>query len=143
MSQLTAAQWKKNKQHKITLPSGTVVEIVLPNLQFLMKTGQIPNGLVELVTKVQTTPDLTVTPEMMKEQYDFTRFVVARTVVAPKITEDDVDDLPAEDIEMVMDFAMRNRDVDILGHHLAGLETQADWRKFRGIGRGDEIDSGV
>ncbi len=139
----TAAAWKKAKTHTITLPSGFVVDIELPNLPLLLKSGQIPNGLVELVTKVQNDPSLVVTPEMMKEQYDFTRYIVAKTVVTPKVTEDDVDGLPAEDIEMIVDFALRNRDVDILGHHLAGLETQQDFRRFRGLGRGDEIDEGV
>lgn len=142
-SRTTTAAWKKAKTHTITLPSGTSVDIQLPNLPLLMKAGQIPNPLVELVTKVQTDPNLTVTPEMMKEQYNFTRFIVAVTVVEPKITEDDVDELPSEDIEMIVDFAMRNRDVDILGHHLAGLETHADFRRFRGLGRGDEIAEGV
>lgn len=145
MSEKTASKsaWIKAKRHCVTLPSGTVVEIELPNLSLLLKAGQIPNSLIETVTRVQNTGDFTVTPEMLKEQYDFTAFVVSKTVVNPTITVEDVDSLPSEDIEMLMDFAMRNRDVDILGHHIGGLETQADFRRFRSLGLSDEATESV
>lgn len=140
---VTKTAWIKNKRHTVTLPSSAVVEIELPNLALLMKSGAIPNTLIETVTRIQNTGDFTLTPEMLKEQYDFTAFVVSKTVVNPAITVEDVDSLPPEDIEMIMDFAMRNRDVDILGHHIGGLEQQADFRRFRSLGLSDEATESV
>lgn len=139
----TAAAWKKAKRHTITLPSGTVIDIELPNIQFLLKTGQVPNTLVQLVTTGSADPNFKITPELLAEQFDFTAFIVAQTVVEPKIEVEDVKDLPAEDLEMIVDFAMRNRDLDAVGHHLAGLETQSSFRTFRGLDAGYASPSGV
>jgi hypothetical protein len=52
-------------------------------------------------------------------------------VVKPELSEDDVDEIPAEDFGMLVEFALRQRDTDVLGHHLAGLETTEAFRKFR------------
>lgn len=143
MAESKVTTWKKNKQHKITLPSSTEVTIALPNLPMLIKTGQIPNSLLDTVVKAQTDPNFTITPEMLAEQADYTAMIVAKTVVDPEITAEDVAELPYEDVEMIMDFAMRNRDLDAVGHHLSGLEQVGSFRRFRGLDAGDEIGSGV
>lgn len=139
----TAAAWKKAKRHTVTLPSGVSVEIELPNIQFLLKTGQIPNSLVQIVTKAATDSSFRVTPEMLAEQWDYTSFLVAKTVVEPAVTVEEVAELPSEDVEMIVDFALRNRDLDALGHHLSGLETQESFRRFRGLDIGDTGVSGL
>lgn len=134
--------WKKSKDHEITLPSGTKVKIALPNLPLLIKAGQIPNSLLDIVVQAQG-GDFKVTPELLAEQADYTSFIVAKTVVDPHIDEADVADLPYEDVEMIMDFAMRNRDLDAVGHHLSGLDQVKDFRRFRGLDAGDEIGAGL
>lgn len=139
----TVAAWKKAKRHTVTLPSGVSVEIELPNIQFLLKTGQIPNSLVQIVTKAATDSSFRVTPEMLAEQWDYTSFLVAKTVVEPSVTPEEVAELPSEDVEMIVDLALRNRDLDALGHHLAGLETQESFRRFRGLDSGDTGVSGL
>src|SRR5687767_8881236 len=114
----TINKWKQAKRHSVTLPSGVTVEIELPNIQFLLKTGQIPNSLVQIVTKASTDPNFRITPEVLAEQWDYTSFLVSKTVVEPSITAEEVAELPSEDVEMIVDFALRNRDFDAVGHHL-------------------------
>lgn len=129
--------WKKAKVHKdITLPSGEQVDIQIPNLPALVKAGALPNELLEVATKAAATGQ--VPDDLLEKLDDYHRFLVARTVVAPAITEEEVNDLPTEDIEMLVSFATRQRDTDAIGHHLAGLETVAEFRRFRGLDDGLE-----
>lgn len=143
MAETKLNQWKKRKTHEVTLPSGAQVTIQIPNLPLLAKAGQVPNKLLEVVMGAQNSPNFQVTPELIAEQADFSAFLVAKSVVDPVITEDDVAELPYEDVEMVMDFALRNRDFDAVGHHIAGLEAVDTFRRFRGLDLGDETSTGV
>lgn len=142
MAETKLTTWKKNKQHEVTLPSGTKVTIQIPNLPLLIKAGQIPNKLLDIVTKAQS-GTIEITPELIAEQADYTAFIVTKTVVDPVISEEDIPELPYEDVECVMDFAMRNRDLDAVGHHISGLEQVDSFRRFRGLDVGDEIGSGL
>jgi hypothetical protein len=135
------AAWKGAKQHTVTLPSGTVVEIVLPNLPKMLQAGDVPNTLIAAALEAARGGE--VTEETIREQFEFYRFLVARTVVEPQLDPSDVGDLPAEDIEMLVELASRNRDVDAVGHQLAGLERQADWRRFRGFDGGSAFGAGL
>ena len=124
--------WKKNAVHTITLASGTEVEIKIPNLPELAAAGDFPNHLIETAIAVAN-GDVKVTQEEIKAQAEFYRELVSRTVVTPTITPEDVKELPFEDVELVASIATRQRDVDALGHHIAGLDNNVDWRKFRGV----------
>ena len=135
-SKTTLAGWKKAKRHAVTLPSGVQVQVEIPNLPALIKTGQIPNDLVDLTIKAAQ-GDLIVSKELIEQQADFTSKLVALTVKEPEITEDDVADLPYEDCELIVEVATRQRDLDAEGHHIGGLEKSADFRKFRGLDFGD------
>lgn len=128
----TLAAWKKNAVHPVTLASGTEVEIKIPNLPELVSAGEFPNHLVDTAIAVAT-GETKVTSEEVKAQAEFYRELVSRTVVTPALTPEDVRELPFEDIELLSAIATRQRDVDALGHHIAGLDSNADWRKFRGI----------
>lgn len=135
----TKAAWKKARVHEgITLPSGTQVSISLPNLPALVKSGQMPNDLVKVATNAAATGQV---PDDLMEMMDgYNRFLVSRTVVDPEILEDDVNELPVEDIEMIVGFATRQRDMDAVGHHLAGLETVQSFRTFRELdARGSDL----
>lgn len=137
MKAATKTSWKKAAVHEgVTLPSGTVVSIRLPNLSLMMKTGQLPNGLIESAIKqmeMASSSNPTITPEMIEQQWDFYSFLVSKTVVEPAISQDEVADIPAEDIEMLVEFATRQRDMDAVYRHLSGLETQESFRQFRGL----------
>lgn len=132
-------QWKKNRVHEgVTLPSGTVVDITLPNLAQLIKGGQIPNELLEVATKIglgQMKPDEDVSTDVINQVSDFHAFLVSQTVVKPTVTQEEVSngEIPAEDVSVLVQFAMRERDTDVVGHHLAGLETVESFRRFRGL----------
>lgn len=123
--------WKGAKRHTITLPTGTVVDIVLPNLPKMLQAGDVPNSLIRVaLDQAQGAP---VSEETIREQFDFYKFLVAATVVEPNLSPSDVEDLPFEDIEMLVAIASRNRDFDAVGHHIGGLEKQSDFRRFRGL----------
>lgn len=135
----TTAGWKGKRQHKITLPSGFEVEVVVPNLPQLVKTGQLPNDLVSQALGVVEAGKLTA--EAIAEQADFYAKLVVQTVKSPPLQEEDItgeDPIPFEDVEMLVEIATRQRDLDALGHHIGGLHTSKEWREFRGLGSLDE-----
>jgi hypothetical protein len=140
------AQWKKAKVHEdITLPSGAKVDITLPNLAQLIKGGQIPNQLLEIATKIGTgtlkvDDDEAASPELIGQINEFHAFLVSQTVVKPEITQQEIldEEVPTEDVSMIVQFALRERDTDVVGHHLAGLETVDAFRQFRGLDVGVE-----
>lgn len=131
--------WKAKRAHTVTLPSGFEVEIVIPNLPQLVKTGQLPNDLVSKALGLVQAGKLTA--EAIAEQADFYSQLVQRTVKTPALAHDDIvgdDPIPFEDVEMIVEFATRQRDVDAIGNHLGGLHTVKEWRQFRGYATGDE-----
>jgi hypothetical protein len=140
------AAWKKAKVHEgVTLPSGTKVDIKLPNLAQLIKGGQIPNSLLEIATKIGTgtlkvDDEAAASPELIGQVSEFHAFLVEQTVVKPEITRQEVldEEIPAEDVSVIVQFALRERDTDVVGHHLAGLETVDEFRRFRGLDSGVE-----
>lgn len=132
MSTSALSAWKKGAIHEITLTSGVNVKIRIPNLPELVSAGEFPNNLVETAISVAT-GDTKVTAEEVKAQAEFYRELISRTVVEPAVSTEDVKDLPFEDIELLASIATRQRDVDALGHHIAGLDKNEDWRRFRGI----------
>ena len=139
---VTKSAWSKKGVHEgVTLNSGAVVTIKVPNLPALLKADAVPNDLIEQAISFQQARQ--VTADMLKEQWDFIRWIVPITVLSPEIGEDDVENLPAEDVEMVAGFASRTIDVDAIGHHLGGLETSAAWRRFRNQLDIDEVLEGV
>jgi hypothetical protein len=97
----------------------------------MIKGGDIPNELVDVALEVKREEKIDV--EVITRAWDFTRFIVPQTVVNPKITDEDVDDLPIQDVEMLAGFAMRRIDMDAVGHHLGGLEKVASFRNARGL----------
>lgn len=134
----TAAQWKKAKTHTITLPSGTGVEIEIPDLPNLVKAGQIPNELIDVAISVANGKK--VTREDVVQQADFYNKLCAITVKQPVVSEQEFAAglIPFEDKEMIVEIATRQRDIDAVGHHLAGLERVKEWRNFRGLTYGYE-----
>lgn len=134
------AAWKKAKRHNITLPSGVEVEVEIPNLPLLIKTGQFPNDLMEAAIGAIQRQE--INKELIEQQADFYNKLVVLAVKSPEITEEDVAELPYEDVELIVEIATRNRDLDALGRHIAGLHRSAEWRTFRGLDYGDEAVEG-
>lgn len=137
----TADTWKSAKRHPVTLPSSFEVEIEIPNLPSLVKSGQLPNELVAEALNTINTGRLT--PEVIANEAEFYNKLVALTVKEPEVTEADVPELPFEDVVLIVELATRQRDLDAVGHHIGGLERSAEWRKFRGLDYGDEDVAGL
>lgn len=136
----TKTGWKKQGLHEdVTLPSGMQVDIRLPNLSQLLKSGGIPNDLVDAAIEFHSAEK--VTREMLEDSFDFVCYILPQTLVAPKITEEDVrnGEVPSEDIDMLAAFISRTTDIDAVGHHLGGLESNEHFRRFRGLLTVDEI----
>ncbi len=133
----TAEGWKKRKVHKgITLPSGQVVDIQIPNLPVMAESGELPNELLDSAMEQNQARKITL--DLLKKTWEFTKFIIPKTVVSPAITEADVVDLPTVDLEMLASFASRKSDMDAVGHQLGGLETVKSFRQIRGIFTLDE-----
>lgn len=128
----SAAAWKKAGAHAVVLNSGAVVKVRIPNLPQLVETGELPNDLIDVAIDLASGKE-EVTTEHIKDQARFYRALISRTVVEPKITEDDVPDLPFEDVELLAELATRRRDIDAVGNHLGGLDASPKFRKFRGL----------
>lgn len=138
---ITPAEWGGKtkddpglRRHYPTLPSGAVVGIEIPDLPELIKSGQIPNDLVE--TAIQSSgasAQAPLTREDIEQQPVFYRLLVKLTVKEPVVDDELYDRLPTEDKEMIVEFATRQRDLDAVGKHLGGLHTSKEWRQFRGL----------
>jgi hypothetical protein len=134
------SEWKKAKTHIVTLPSGSVVEVAIPDLPQLVKAGQIPNPLIDVAVKVAS--GQRPTRDDIIEHAGFFNKLAAMTVVKPQVSEEDFEAgvLPFEDKEMLVEFATRQRDLDAVGHHLAGLEKVEAFREARRI---PGLDTGI
>lgn len=139
----TLAGWRKAAEHVVLLPSGVRVAIVIPDLAGLIETGHIPQNLLDAALSAvgasgpeQQTP----TKEFILQEREFTKKLVEATVVRPKLSEDDIDNIPVEDKAMILEFATRNRDIDAEGAHIGGLHTSKRFREFRDL---DSLDSSL
>lgn len=131
---VTIAGWKKAAKHTITLPSGVRVGIVIPDLPRMIETGQIPQHLLDAALKAAARDRVTPTKEMIVQQAEFTDKLVEVMLVEPKLTADDVSNVPVEDKEMLVEIGTRQRDLDAVGDHIGGLHTSEKFRTFRGLG---------
>lgn len=153
MAAVSKSAWGRAGTHTITLPSGAEVDIRIPDLARMAAQGKLDNELLKDAVPppdpnqeyVADEPEPAKTPEERKKALadlaEFNAWLVSITVVDPKITPEEAADpkiVPTEDLEVIVEFATRRRDMDVLGHHMAGLETNADWRTFRGLPSRDE-----
>lgn len=123
------SSWKKSKFHDVTCPSGTVVTIQIPNLPALIKSGRVPNELLDAA--IGSGPDTEITKEMIEKQADFYNFLVSITVTDPVVEPHEVSELPYEDVEMIASLALRQRDMDAVYKHIGGLDKVSSFRTFR------------
>lgn len=139
--------WKAKKVHRdVVLPSGATVDITLPNIAQMAKTGSIPNGLLRIALKQDPKPGETKpeAEDILKENWEFAEFIVPIMVVEPAgLTVDDVNELPPEDVELLVAFAIRQTDTDAAHRHIGGLETYQSFRDARGIFTSDPDILGV
>lgn len=141
----TKTGWKKAKVHTVTLPSGEQVKIQIPNLAALAKGGELPNDLLQHAAPDPPVPGTVPEPQSEADKVknlttlaEFQSWLVSIMLVEPKLEAKEVlDVVPTPDLEVLVELASRRRDMDVVGHHIGGLEVSADFRKFRGIDSGD------
>lgn len=139
----TLAGWKKNREHTVMCPSGTYVTIRIPDLPRMIEAGHIPQHLLDAAIGVAMKPDQEPSLELIKQQREFSDRLVMLSVVDPKISESDLEDIPYEDMEFIVAVSTRQRDLDVLGRHIAGLTDLKEFRQFRQLGEFDTSMEGV
>lgn len=129
------AAWKNRAVHNVTLPSGAAVKIKIPNLTALIRNDVVPSKLREAAVAEVVSPGRplaaagapvegetqgrpTVDEETVKQLYDLYEFLVCEMLVSPEIKAEDLDELPQLDLDMLTQFALRERDVDARGVRL-------------------------
>lgn len=140
----TKLDWQSAKVHTVTLPSGIKVDITIPDLAAMAKAGELDNDLIQYA--IPSAKDIAEEPEELTTEQkkenlsklaDFHSWLVSITVVDPMLTPEEVPTVvPTPDKEVLVELASRRRDMDVVGHHIGGLEVSAEFRKFR------ELDSG-
>lgn len=131
--------WKKRGVHEgVTLPSGAVVTLRLPNIPNMVKTGTLPNPLLEAAMQQQGAEK--ITKEVVESTADYVKFIIPQMLIDPQVSEDDVPELPYEDIELLIAFANRSTDIDAAYRQLGGLDKLDRFREARGIWAAAEAD---
>lgn len=139
----TLAAWKKNAVHPITLPSGSVVSIKVPDITGLIESGAIPNDLLEAAVGQVKNEGTALSKEDVDKENEFRNLLVSLTVAEPHITPEDAAGIPAEDKDLIVAIATRRTDLDAEGKHIAGLDKSEKFRRFRRIGEFDPLLEGV
>ena len=140
---ISVAGWKKAARHYPMLPSGVRVGIRIPDLPAMIEAGNIPQHLLDAALGVAKGGENDITVKQIAEQREFTDTLVKLTVVEPKLTDEDLADIPYEDKEFLVSVATRQRDLDAEGEHIGGLMQSEKFRKFRGLGEFDPTVEGV
>ncbi len=119
------------------------MKIRIPNLAQMAQAGELDNDLLQYaVPDLPTDSAEEPTPEQKKENLTklakFHQWLVSTALVEPALSPDEVKEtVPTPDLEVLVELATRRRDMDVVGHHIGGLEASAAFRTFRGIGDGE------
>lgn len=141
---VSKADWKKNRDHSVMAPSGSRITIRIPDIALLVQSGQLPQNLIDVALgRARTDSEEIPTNELVKQEIDFTNFVVKASVVAPVINDEDLPDIPFEDKDFIVQLATRRRDLDAEGEHIAGLSKSEKFRRFRKLGEFSEDVEGL
>jgi hypothetical protein len=145
---VTKSAWKKAAIHTVTLPSSAVVKIKLPDLAGLIEAGNIPSHLtaaaLSTLKQVNAGEETETSIDDIIKEREFTDVLVQYTVVEPKLDADDLDEIPVEDKTMIVEFAVRVRDLDAEWNHIGGLDKISErFRQVRGLASLDEAVEGV
>lgn len=130
--------WFRAADHTVTLPSGARVGIRIPDLPTLIEAGELPQTLLDAAIGVATGGSEQPTVESIKQEREFRDKLITLTVTEPKISDEDVKNIPVEDKDYLVEFALRQRDLDAEGEHIGGLTKSDKFRRFRGL---DSLDA--
>lgn len=145
------AAWKKRREHHVTLDSGAEVDILFQDLGKLIQGDAVPKELTQIALQQSLAPgeavrrifeqvekgDTEETLKLAKQLDDLDKWMVSESVVKPKLTREDVDELPPGDVEMLCDIIGRRRKTDAKGVFL-GVVPLDLFTTFRDLHQGDE-----
>ena len=118
--------WKRRAGHNITLPTGVKVRVRFPDVAALIRSDALPQELIHTAFMDKFAPDLlrqiVGDPEKERELLanfnDLTDRLAVEMLVEPKLTLEELRELPQEDLEMLKEIAMRERNTDARGVQL-------------------------
>jgi hypothetical protein len=135
--------------HLATLPSGAVVKFVIPDASTLLKADRLPKELMDVAVLASAHPDgpdglmadlvfgatasterNEVLQKTIREGLELRQVLVAEMLVDPRVDPDEVESLPELDVNMLLEFAERRRNLDAKGNQLPILLVR-EWAPFR------------
>jgi hypothetical protein len=148
------ASWKKRREHHVTLDSGMEVDILFQDLGKLIQGDAVPKELVQVALQQSLAPgeavrkifeqvekgDTEETLKLAQQLDDLDKWMVSESVVKPKLTREDVDELPPGDVEMLCDIIGRRRKTDAKGVFL-GVVPLDLFTTFRDLHKGNQDES--
>jgi hypothetical protein len=139
----TAERWANAAVHTVHLPTGTRVRLRMPNLTEMIRNDAIPErlrefALREIITgsplETEQREDGRVVPKIkwedVKEVSEMYLHIVSAMLVEPAMSPDELRRVPAEDFDMLREFATRDRDRDARNVSL-GVEPISRWEEFQ------------
>lgn len=147
----TKEQWAARAVHEVTLYSGAVVKIRIPDLTTLLAGDAVPEELKGIAVghviselreatadpapagETNVTPESGLSDELLERVTSLHRWLVSKMLVDPQLSPDELRPLedggiglPADDLELLGELAMRRRSRDALGVWL-GVEPKSRW----------------
>lgn len=149
----TAGEWKQRAgPHDIALPSGMTVTVKLIGLATLARLDALPDDLNEAVLLHLANHDRGGLPAVIGDEMlnaargdekaserasdltrslgNLTRELVLAALVDPKLTFDELDDVPESDLEFLMRVVSGRQPFDAAGRRI-GVEPLEPWATFR------------
>jgi hypothetical protein len=142
---ISKSGWGELALHTITLPSGAVVKIRIPDLSLLLASELVPGRLKEiaLVSLAEQIRDVRAAvlgeqadpmlrAEQVAELAGLSRWLVTQTVHEPKVSEAEIEAgvMPNEDFIMLTQIASRERFTDARDVWI-GVEPKDRWEGWR------------
>jgi hypothetical protein len=122
-----------------------VVIARIPNVAMLIKADAIPQHLLEVAMRdamgqplvpsqngeaAEGEPEPTLSTELMKQAVELQEWLVTQMVIEPALEVEDLEELPQEDVDMLVAIAQRNRFRDAAGVRL-GVMPLDEAERFR------------
>lgn len=137
----TLEQWGEAGQHRAWMHSGLRPLLKIPDLATLIRNDAVPTELMgialrevlgsnedgkKLADQVRR-GDLKEATELVNQIIDLQRYLAVECIVEPKVTMADVEAgrIPGEDLELIRQIAMRERNTDAKGVFLGVLPLDA------------------
>jgi len=115
--------WKRLAVHTITVNSGARLKIKFPDMSSLLRADALPTELVHVAFMDKFAPDMLrqiigdadKEAELLRNFDDLQNRLIVEMLVEPKLTLDELHLVPQEDLEMLKEIAMRERNTDARG----------------------------